>query len=60
MSTPGPRDFHTFHQLDTIKTPSYEWAFMLVATTLLLLGLPIAIAAVIHFVPGLLGQLWGG
>jgi hypothetical protein len=50
----------SYHRVDPISTPASEWVFMLVATVVVLLGLPVALAAIFHFVVPLIGGGWGG
>lgn len=47
-----------FHHPDPIQTPVYETLFMVLATGLLAVGLPAAIAAIFYFVVPLVGESW--
>jgi hypothetical protein len=47
-----------YHHPDPIRTSALEKAFMSVAIVLVMVGLPIALAAIFHFVLPLLGTSW--
>jgi hypothetical protein len=48
-----------FHHPDRIATSLVEQVFMTVATALVLLGLPVALGLIFHFVLPLIGDGWG-
>jgi hypothetical protein len=61
MATPAHRHAHpddAFHHPDPIATPAFEQIFMLGAIGLVLVGLPVALGAIFHFVLPLLGEGW--
>jgi hypothetical protein len=47
-----------YHRPDAVRTPLLEKVFMAAAVTLVLAGLPAALAAIFHFVLPLLGTSW--
>jgi len=47
-----------FHHPDKIRTPLGEWLFMAVAGTVVLLGLPVALATIFEFIIPMLGRAW--
>src|SRR5438045_2601325 len=47
-----------FHHPDPVRTSLFEWFFMLGATTLVLVGLPVILAATFHYLVPLLGRAW--
>src|SRR4051812_38758206 len=47
-----------YHHPDRIQTPLGEQVFMLVATVLVLVGLPVALGAIFHFVLPMIGGAW--
>ncbi len=49
-------DQAAYHRPDPIKTSLYEGLFMVAATALLLIGLPVVLAATFHFLLPLLGH----
>jgi hypothetical protein len=62
MATPALRHAHpddAFHHPDPIATPAFHQIFMLGAVGLVLVGLPVALGAIFHFVLPLIGQGWG-
>jgi hypothetical protein len=61
MATPALRHAHpddAFHHPDPIATPAIEQIFMLGAFGLVLVGLPVALGAIFHFVLPLIGAGW--
>jgi hypothetical protein len=61
MATPAHRHAHpddAFHHPDPIATPAFEQIFMMGAIGLVLVGLPVALGAIFHFVLPLLGEGW--
>jgi hypothetical protein len=61
MATPANRHAHpddAFHHPDPIATPAFEQIFMMGAIGLVLIGLPVALGAIFHFVLPLMGQGW--
>jgi hypothetical protein len=62
MATPAHRHAHpddAFHHPDPIATPAFEQIFMLGAIGLVVVGLPVALGAIFHFVLPLMGSAWG-
>ena len=55
---PKNQDFRAYHKVDPVKVPFSEQLFMVVATGLVLVGLPVALAAVFHVVVPLIGRGW--
>jgi hypothetical protein len=47
-----------FHHPDPVQTSLFEWLFMLGATTLVLVGLPVVLAATFHYLLPMLGRAW--
>jgi hypothetical protein len=47
-----------FHHPDRIRTPLGEWLFMAGACAVVLVGLPVALAALFQFLLPLLGRAW--
>jgi hypothetical protein len=47
-----------YHHVDAVRTPAFEKLFMAVAVGLVMLGLPVALAAIFHYVLPLLGSIW--
>lgn len=47
-----------FHHPDPVRTPLFEWIFMLGATAVVLVGLPVILAATFHYVIPMLGRAW--
>jgi len=47
-----------FHHPDPVRTPLFEWVFMLGATAVVLVGLPVILAATFHYVVPMLGRAW--
>jgi hypothetical protein len=52
------KDYLAYHKVDPVSTPLGEKVFMVVATGLVFVGLPLALAAIFHFVLPLLGKSW--
>ena len=52
------KDYLAYHKVDPVSVPLTEKIFMLAATGLVLVGLPIALAAIMHFVLPLIGRAW--
>jgi hypothetical protein len=52
------KDHLAYHKVDPVNTPLGEKIFMVVATGLVLVGLPLALAAIFHFVLPLIGKGW--
>jgi len=52
------KDYLAYHKVDPVSVPLGEKIFMAVATGLMLVGLPLALAAVIHFVLPLIAKGW--
>ena len=52
------KDYLAYHKVDPVSVPLGEKVFMLVATGLVMVGLPLALAAIFHFVLPLLGKGW--
>src|SRR5947209_2081440 len=48
-----------FHHPDPVRTSLFEWVFMLGATGVLLVGLPVVLAATFHYLLPMLGRAWG-
>jgi hypothetical protein len=62
MATPAHRHAHpddAFHHPDPIATPAIEQLFMMGAIGFLVVGLPVALGAIFHFVLPLIGDGWG-
>jgi hypothetical protein len=62
MTTPALRHAHpddAFHHPDPIATPAFHQIFMLGAIGLVIVGLPVALGAIFHFVLPLMGEGWG-
>ena len=62
MATPAVRHAHpddAFHHPDPISTPAFHQIFMLGAIGLVIVGLPVALGAIFHFVLPLMGEGWG-
>ncbi|HMJ54910.1 MAG TPA: hypothetical protein VK540_22695 [Polyangiaceae bacterium] len=51
-------DFRAYHKVDPVTMPLGEKIFMAGATGLVLVGLPVALAAIFHFVLPLIGKGW--
>jgi hypothetical protein len=51
-------DHLAYHKVDPVSTPLGEKIFMAVATGLVMVGLPIALAAIFHFVLPLIARAW--
>jgi hypothetical protein len=51
-------DHLAYHKVDPVSTPLGEKIFMAAATGLVLVGLPIALAAIFHFVLPLIARAW--
>lgn len=47
-----------FHHPDKIRTSLGEWLFLAMACALVLVGLPVALAALFQFVLPVLGRAW--
>jgi type II secretory pathway pseudopilin PulG len=47
-----------YHHADAIRTPGFEKLFMAAAIALVMVGLPVALAAIFHYVLPLLGNAW--
>jgi hypothetical protein len=47
-----------YHHPDPVRTSALEKGFMTVAIVLVMVGLPVALAAIFHFVLPLLGTSW--
>ena len=47
-----------FHHPDPVRTSLFEWFFMLGATTVVLVGLPVILAATFHYLLPILGRAW--
>ena len=52
------KDYLAFHKVDPVSVPLGEKIFMAAATGLVLVGLPLALAAIFHFVLPLVGKGW--
>jgi hypothetical protein len=52
------KDYLAYHKVDPVRVPLGESIFMLVVTGLLFVGLPIALAAIFHFVLPMIGKGW--
>ena len=52
------KDYLAYHKVDPVNVPVGESIFMVVATGLMLVGLPLALAAVFHFVVPLIASGW--
>jgi len=52
------KDYLAYHKVDSVRTPLSERLFMLVATGVVLVGLPLALAAIFQFVVPLIGHAW--
>jgi hypothetical protein len=48
----------SFHHQDKIRTPLSEWVFMFAALVAVLVGLPVLLAGLFHFVVPALGRMW--
>jgi hypothetical protein len=62
MATPAQRHAHpddAFHHPDPISTPAFEQIFMLGAFGLVIIGLPVALGTIFHFLLPLMGEVWG-
>jgi hypothetical protein len=47
-----------FHHPDPVRTSLFEWLFMLGAATVVLVGLPVILAATFHYLVPMLGRAW--
>ena len=54
------KDYLAYHKVDPVTVPLGEKIFMVIATGLVLVGLPLALAAIFHYVLPLIGQGWVG
>ena len=52
------KDYLAYHKVDPVSVPLGEKVFMLAATGLVLVGLPLALAAIFHFVLPLIAKAW--
>ena len=52
------KDYLAYHKVDPVSVPLGEKVFMMVATGLVLVGLPLALAAIFHFVLPLIAKSW--
>ena len=52
------KDYLAYHKVDPVNTPLGEKIFMVAATGLVLVGLPLALAAIFHFVLPLIAGAW--
>jgi hypothetical protein len=52
------KDYLAYHKVDHVSVPLGEAIFMVVVTGLMLVGLPLALAAIFHFVLPLIGSGW--
>jgi hypothetical protein len=52
------KDYLAYHKVDHVRVPLGEWIFMLVVTGLIFVGLPVALAAIFHFVLPMIGKGW--
>jgi hypothetical protein len=52
------KDYLAYHKVDPVAVPLGEKIFMLAATGVVLVGLPLALAAIFHFVLPLIGAGW--
>jgi len=52
------KDYLAYHRVDHVSVPLGEKIFMVAATGLVLVGLPLALAAIFHFVLPLIGKGW--
>jgi hypothetical protein len=52
------KDYLAYHKVDHVSVPLGEKIFMVVATGLVLVGLPVALAAIFYFVVPLIGKAW--
>jgi hypothetical protein len=55
---PNDKDYLAYHKVDHVSVPLGEKIFMAAATGLVLVGLPLALAAIFHFVLPLIGKGW--
>jgi hypothetical protein len=47
-----------FHHPDPVRTPLFELIFMFGATGVVLVGLPVILAATFHYLLPMLGRAW--
>jgi hypothetical protein len=52
------KDYLAYHHVDPVSVPLGEKIFMVIATGLVFVGLPLALAAIFHFVVPLIGSSW--
>jgi hypothetical protein len=52
------KDYLAYHKVDPVSVPLGEGIFMVVVTGLMLVGLPLALAAIFHFVVPLIAGGW--
>jgi hypothetical protein len=52
------KDYLAYHKVDPVSVPLGEKIFMAVVTGLMLVGLPLALAAIFHFVLPLIAGSW--
>ena len=52
------KDYLAYHKVDPVRVPLGESIFMVVVTGLVFVGLPVALAAIFHFVLPLIGKGW--
>jgi hypothetical protein len=52
------KDYLAYHKVDPVSVPLGESIFMVVVTGLMLVGLPLALAAIFHFVLPLIAKGW--
>ena len=52
------KDYLAYHKVDPVTVPLGEKVFMMVATGLVLVGLPLALAAIFQFVLPLIAKGW--
>jgi len=52
------KDYLAYHKVDHVNVPLGEKIFMTAVTGLVLVGLPLALAAIFHFVLPLIAGAW--
>jgi hypothetical protein len=58
MSKDKNKDYLAYHKVDHVRVPLGESIFMMVVTGLVFVGLPVALAAIFHYVLPLIGKGW--
>ncbi|HMI82861.1 MAG TPA: hypothetical protein VK550_02150 [Polyangiaceae bacterium] len=53
------KDYLAYHKVDHVAVPLGEKIFMFFAILLVLVGLPVALASIFHFVVPFIGRSWG-